>query len=112
MKREHLIENGYKEWKKGEFQKLVRNPDGSKKYFINVSMLSFTEDDYRPSLSESWTHFTPSMQCSLPDGRSVSIEAVQWYNTNPLISNDHNIAEVEEFFAKAFIALGFINYED
>lgn len=109
MTSEYLLKHGYKSYPHNLFQKCIFSDTGKRRYFIDIS---------RFALPDGWVHWTPSMQATLPDGRSVAIEAVQWYNTDQtcldsaLVPDTHRIEDVEAFFERAFVALGFVNYSD
>mgnify|MGYP006266752405 CR=1 FL=1 len=111
MTRQHLIDNGYREYvvPSGTFyQKAIEHENGGKRYFIDVNYLCYTQPS--GTKVEFWT---PTMQVTLPNNRSVNIEAVQWYNTfdgKEYEQDLTNISEVEEFFEKVFVTLGAVDY--
>lgn len=80
--------------------------EGKRKYFINVDYIRF------PVGNGYHEYFQPSMQASLPTGKSVEINCVQWFNTQEGEDCQHDIKEAEQFLEKASNALEFVNYED
>lgn len=103
MTKGQLLEAGYKEHNAPSlvrplYQKRVVDGQGTTLYFINVEPLE----------AGDWASWTPSVQYTLPNERHVEVSCIQWYNSFQNRSHDHRIEDAEQFFARAFVALGAI----
>lgn len=103
MTKGQLLKAGYKDYKEASmvrplYQKRVVDGQGTTLYFINVTSLVFGD----------WESWTPRVQYTLPNERHVEVSCIQWYNSFQHRSHDHRIEDAEQFFARAFVALGAI----
>jgi hypothetical protein len=82
------------------YQKCIRL-DGAKLYYINMCMYDFRGD--HPPRDEYQVRFEPRGQFKLPDGA--------YFNVTLLLHKGHDVAYVEDFFARVFWGLGCLPYE-
>lgn len=99
---ELLIENGYRNYAAGEYQKKVIDDNNKVKYFINIQQL----------LLGGMYLWWPSVQFDiLENNQSISISLIQWLNDSGRYTGI-TLAEVEEYIENVWVKLNGKYYDE
>ena len=100
-----LIDLGYKEWKKNNFQKRVKDSNNNRMYFINI--LHSPRIKGQSVYTEWWTFKFCFENCK-PHGGTIHFEFAQWFNGN---YGEKSVEEVEEIIHNIWVQNGSPYYE-